>query len=70
MQCREPEKGLRVKLSSKVEIDTGLGEAQPILTALGGQDTTRDTRDTLGDMRDNQGLALPHLELFIPRFKP
>lgn len=58
IQCRN----LSVKLSSKGGMDTGLGEAQPILTALGGQDSTRDTRDSLGDTRDSQGFALCDLE--------
>lgn len=66
IQCRN----LSVKLSSKVGMDTGLGEAQPILTALGGQDSTRDTRDSVGDTRDSQGFALSDLELFIQRSKP
>lgn len=43
MQCRELEKELRVKLSSKVGMEVGLGEAQPILTALRWQDSTRDS---------------------------
>lgn len=41
MQYRGPEKGLRVKLSSKVGMEAG--EAQPVLTALRWQDSTRDT---------------------------